>query len=176
MNEVLAELFRYNAWANERLLTACSSLSDEHLDSQVAGTFGSIRQTIVHLTGAQDGFSTGYPARTPNAWPPTSAGGRLSRESGPDSPSSRRRQTTPTPRLRIAEAAAATEDSMVELPPFQGRSSTAKKSFLLLHAFEHGVEHRTQITTTLAQFGIEAPNLDGWAYAEETPGLLVMDE
>ena len=46
-----------------------------------------------------------------------------------------------------------------------GKSHRYPKSFFLMHAIQHGIEHRTQIGTTLAQLGREAPNLDSWAFA-----------
>ena len=38
------------------------------------------------------------------------------------------------------------------------------RSFFLVHAAEHGVEHRTEIKMALAQMGVETPDLDGWYY------------
>lgn len=38
MNKALAEMFRYNAWANSQLFAACRSLGDEQSDRHVAGT------------------------------------------------------------------------------------------------------------------------------------------
>ena len=73
--------------------------------------------------------------------------------------------------MRAAEAADV--DDLVRLPAFMGNPYRAKASFLLLHALEHGIEHRTQINITLRQAGIETPDLDSWAYAADTPGLVV---
>src|SRR6266850_788509 len=56
------------------------------------------------------------------------------------------------------------EDEIVALP-YQGKTYEYPKSFFLLHAIEHGVEHRTEIKVTLALIGIETPDLDGWFYA-----------
>ncbi len=49
---------------------------------------------------------------------------------------------------------------------FMGKRYRYPKSFFLLHAIEHGVEHRTQVTMTVAGLGRETPDLDGWAYAD----------
>ena len=64
----------------------------------------------------------------------------------------------------IAIAADLDEDELVALP-YQGKTFEYPKSFFLLHAIEHGVEHRTEIKVTLALIGIETPDLDGWFYA-----------
>ena len=44
----LADCFRYNLWANRRLLDACARLSDAQLDAPATtGTFGSVRETLL---------------------------------------------------------------------------------------------------------------------------------
>src|SRR3989442_9261661 len=64
----------------------------------------------------------------------------------------------------IAIAAGLDEDELVALP-YQGKTYEYPKSFFLLHAIEHGVEHRTEIKVRLALIGIETPDLDAWFYA-----------
>lgn len=64
----------------------------------------------------------------------------------------------------IAIAAGLDDDELVALP-YRGKAYEYPKSFFLLHAIEHGVEHRTEIKVTLALIGIETPDLDGWFYA-----------
>lgn len=44
MNNDLAEMLRYNAWANRELLGACAALSDEQLDTRIQGISGSVRE------------------------------------------------------------------------------------------------------------------------------------
>ncbi len=56
MSESLVEMFRHNAWENQRLFDTCESLSDAQLDATVVGTFGSIRTTLVHIVGAQERY------------------------------------------------------------------------------------------------------------------------
>ena len=66
----LADCFRYNLWANQRLLDACAEMSDAQLDAPaMAGTFGTVRQTLLHLFTAEEGYARHYrftgPAPTP---------------------------------------------------------------------------------------------------------------
>jgi uncharacterized damage-inducible protein DinB len=51
---------------------------------------------------------------------------------------------------------------------YMGKSHRYPRSFFLLHAVQHGVEHRTQIGMMLARLGHEPPDLDSWAFAEHT--------
>jgi uncharacterized damage-inducible protein DinB len=64
----------------------------------------------------------------------------------------------------IAIAANLDEDALVALP-YRGKVYEYPKGFFLLHAIEHGVEHRTEIKVTLALIGVETPDLDGWFYS-----------
>jgi uncharacterized damage-inducible protein DinB len=54
MSETLVELFKHNVWANQCLFDACEGLNDRQLDATIPGTFGSIRNTLIHIVGAQD--------------------------------------------------------------------------------------------------------------------------
>jgi hypothetical protein len=56
MDTTIVELFKHNRWANLRLLEACHVCSDEQLDASVVGTFGSMRQTLVHLLAAEERY------------------------------------------------------------------------------------------------------------------------
>jgi len=55
MNEnFLAKLFEHNTWANQMIIEACLSLTDEQLDAPPqSATEGSIRSTLSHLVTSQ---------------------------------------------------------------------------------------------------------------------------
>ena len=67
MNSVdtLTILFRHNRWANLSILERCAELTDEQLDATIAGTFGTIRDTLQHIVTAEQSYfsriSTGQP-------------------------------------------------------------------------------------------------------------------
>ena len=50
--------------------------------------------------------------------------------------------------------------------PWRGKVYRYPMSFFLLHALEHGVEHRTEIKVTMAGLGVKRPDLDAWPYSE----------
>src|SRR5262245_18451424 len=50
---VLTTLFGHNVWANLKLLDFCEHLSDAQLDATAIGCFGSIRDTLQHIVGAE---------------------------------------------------------------------------------------------------------------------------
>jgi uncharacterized damage-inducible protein DinB len=156
VNGPLAEVFRYNRWATLRLLEACRSLGDEHLDARVAGTSGTVRELLLHVVGGQQTFVLRTMGRQHE--------GELNRSSdwpGFDALIDVALRTSDQ-LVEIAEGLV--EDAEVDLPYGQ-QVFRYPVSFFLMHAAEHGVEHRTEIKLALAQLGVETPDLDGWEYA-----------
>lgn len=156
MPNPLAESFRFNRWANLVLLDACQALSDEQMDAPSPVAHGTIRRCLQHLAGGEQTFVLRTSGRQNEGelsplspWPGwdelrailTTAGGQL-----------------------IAVAEAMTEDVDVVLPYF-GREPVFPKSFFLAHALGHSAEHRTQVSVAMSLLGVDAPDLDGWAYA-----------
>lgn len=156
MNTPLASMFRYNKWANIALLEGCRTLTDEQLDARLAGASGSVRGLLLHVVGGQQTCALRTQGRQHEGelnrrseWPGFDTLLDLADRSSDD---------------LIAIAEALYTDSDVDLP-YLGKSYRYPKSFFLLHAMEHGVEHRTEIKVTLAHLGVETPDLDGWPYS-----------
>jgi len=156
MNTPLAATFRYNRWANHTLIEACRSLDDALLNARVPGVSGSVRELLLHVVGGQQTFvlrtmgrqHEGELDRT-SEWPGVDALAVVATRSSDEL-------------VRIAESLDA--DVEVDLP-WMGKTYRFPTSFFLLHALEHGVEHRTEIKLALAQQGVATPDLDAWAYA-----------
>lgn len=51
-------------------------------------------------------------------------------------------------------------ESETDLPYF-GHTYRYPTRFFLIHAAEHGVEHRTEVKLNLAHIGVDTPDLDG---------------
>jgi uncharacterized damage-inducible protein DinB len=52
----LESLYDYNEWANKRLFTVISQLTPEQFTQSVGGSYGSIRNTLVHAMSAEWGW------------------------------------------------------------------------------------------------------------------------
>jgi uncharacterized damage-inducible protein DinB len=156
MNSAFAEMFRYNRWANDTLLAACRGLTDEQLDAQIPGISGTVRVLLMHMVGGQQTFVLRTKGRQHE--------GELTR--GSQWPGWDRllaiASETNDELITIAEGIDA--ETMVDLP-YQGKTFRFPRVFFLVHAMEHGTEHRTEIKVALLQMGIETPDLDGWFYA-----------
>jgi uncharacterized damage-inducible protein DinB len=156
MDEGLVEMFRYNTWANRELFEMCRTLTDEQLDTHSKATSGPIRELLMHIVGGQQTFILRTRGRQNE--------GELSRWStwpGMETLIDIVTQTSEA-LLRIAENLQSGEE--VDLP-YQGKLYRFPKRFFLLHAIQHGIEHRTELKLALAHIGIKTPDLDGWNYA-----------
>jgi uncharacterized damage-inducible protein DinB len=56
MNEVLVELVRHKTWATLLLIETCDGLGEDTLDATAPGTYGTIRDTLHHLVGADESY------------------------------------------------------------------------------------------------------------------------
>ena len=63
----LEDLYDYDSWASKKLFEVISQLSPEEFTRDVAGSYGSIRNTLVHVVSAEWGWldRCGGPARGP---------------------------------------------------------------------------------------------------------------
>lgn len=52
----LTTFFTHNLWANSVLFDLCAGLSDDQLDSDIAGTYGTIRATLAHIASAERSY------------------------------------------------------------------------------------------------------------------------
>jgi len=161
MSEGLTELFRHNAWANERLFDACEGLTDAQLDATVAGTFGSISDTLAHIAGAQERIAAAL-AETEQV--------KVSRERDPFPGVAALRDRIRTSSAALVELAGRAEDGATVTTMWRGEDYTLPVWLLLVQAINHATEHRTQVAAILTQQGSEPPGMDGWTYHEDQFG------
>ena len=155
---VLITLFAHNTWANVKLLDFCAGLDDAQLDATAIGGFGSIRDTLQHIIGAELSY-----VRRVN--------GKL-----PSQPFSRDQFAGFAVLKDMARwagdeilllALSTREDTLVRQGDGQ-RMFQYRLASLIVQALTHSTEHRTQIATIITQLGMEPPDMSGWQYMEET--------
>jgi uncharacterized damage-inducible protein DinB len=153
MNGVLLELYRHKTWATLRLIDYCQGLEDEHLDATIPGTFGTIRDTLRHLVGSEEGYFA------------IVTGERLS-EPLPDGPAplgelaERIRRLGPRWEFLAQDADA------------PSREVTTRDGWRIpgavpmAQAIHHADDHRSHVQSILGARGLEVPELDVWSYAQ----------
>src|SRR6266850_382612 len=62
-------LFDYNAWANRRSLEAASALTSEKFVQPMGSSFGSVRDTLAHIWGAEWIWLERFQGRSPSSLP-----------------------------------------------------------------------------------------------------------
>jgi uncharacterized damage-inducible protein DinB len=157
MSEGLVELFRHNAWANQRLFDVCEGLSDAQLDATSVGTYGSIRTTLVHIVGAQERYVAALSETGPVS---------VIRERAPFRDLVELRDGARTSGEALVELAAQAQSGATVVTTWRGDEYTLPVWLLLLQAINHATEHRAQVSAILTQQGITPPSMDGWTYHE----------
>jgi uncharacterized damage-inducible protein DinB len=154
---VLTTFFAHNTWANLKLLDFCEGLSDEQLDTEAIGGFGSIRDTLVHIVGAE----VSYVERVNGKLPPTPLG----RDAFPGFAALKDAVRWAGEELLLLALSARKETSVRQRPPRQ--LIEYRLASLIVQAIGHSTEHRTQIATIVTQLGLEPPDMSGWQYMDE---------
>lgn len=156
MNEILGDLYRHNLWANEQLLEVCAGLDEAQLGAGNPGAFGTIAETLTHLVGAEQRYLsllTGEPMAQPVS----------EREGFPGFDRLRQAaRQTGQGLITIAEEA---EPGRILRGERRGEPYAIPVEIVLIQAINHATEHRTNVTTILAQLGVEPPEIDGWSFA-----------
>lgn len=153
MTSLLVKLFEHNRWANLRTVAACAGLTDTQLDATVRGTAGSVRDTLMHVAGAEQRYVMRLSGRQPtygerDGWRGIDALRQALDESG---------------RALVALAGRADPDEVLE-GEYQGQAYKLPVATVYVQAINHATEHRSQIATILTQRGVEPPDCSGWAW------------
>lgn len=153
MTTGLPDFFKYNLWANMRLLDACVQLSDAQLDATMKGTFGSVREILMHIFASEEGYVRGITGASP-----TPLLKELTTFPGFDE-LRRRAKRSGEELIKVAE-----QGELSKILHLDGGTYDAPVIVVLIQAINHGIDHRSQIATLLSQQDIEPPELDAWAY------------
>ena len=162
----LVELIRYNNWANAQVFATCQKLTEEQLAASAPGTYGSILATLGHMIAAEADYThrlTGRGPQSPFRWEDRPALEDIFAFSG-----------------IVADALL---DAVQHVPPNHivheeedGNTIDYKASLLFIQVINHGIEHRTNITTILSGMGLPAPEVDGWGYLFSHPDRFALKE
>ena len=161
MTSAFAELFKHNLWANLRVLDLCSTLGHDMQDATAVGTYGSIRDTFLHLIAAEGR----YVALLNNREPDRAFGERTSFP-GWDELRARAQKSG----QELIDIADDFDSSRVLRGVRNGKAYQLPAVVPMLQAINHATEHRAHVATILTQHGVEPPTLDGWKYGEEELG------
>ena len=150
----LVEFIRYNQWANQQLLAVCEKLSQSQLEASISGTYGAILHTFRHMLEAEADYInriTGVRPKPPFSWDERPSFAAMS--------------------AYAAQLGEAFLNVIREVPPTQnvheeenGLTMDYQARQLFMQVVNHGISHRTDITTYLSSLGESVPELDNWGY------------
>jgi uncharacterized damage-inducible protein DinB len=151
---LIVEFIRYNNWANQQVLAACQNLNQEQLAAALPGAYGTIRDTLEHIIRGEARYvellTRDFPAPS-FKW-----------EEKPDLAEMVAYATQIGDALLEAVQRVGPADTVYEVSPEQTVQYQALA--IMIQIINHGVEHRTNITTILNQGLLTPPEVDGWAY------------
>jgi len=148
---------RHDLWATEQLIERCRALRSEQLEQTAPGTYGTIRRTLEHIVGADETYLTRL-------------GLAVAEPLGPDANAS-------LDQLAVHFAAVKRTAERILSPDFDPervmptRRGPIPAWVTLTQFVHHGSDHRAHIGTILGANGLDAPELDVWAYARAIGAL-----
>ena len=147
--EEMCALYDYNAWANHRHLEAASKLTSEQFLKPMGSSFGSVRDTLAHIYGAEWVWLERFQGRSPSSLPDAGEFG--------DVAGLRARWGEFEPRLlnfvRCLKQADLDRTMEYKTLKFGVYKNPLWQS--MQHLVNHGAYHRGQVTTLLRQLGAQ---------------------
>lgn len=150
----LNEFILYNNWANQAVLLACQKLSEEQLATIIPGAYGTIRDTLEHIIRAEVGYMrllTGNRLQPHFKWEAKPSVAEMTAYS-----------------IQVGNALV---ETIQHTPPtnridqeIDGKQLHYQALAVFIQIINHGIEHRTNITTILNQGLLTPPEVDGWGY------------
>lgn len=145
----MAALFKYNAWADRRVLEAATALTPEQFTKPMGSSFSSVRDTLAHIYGVEWLWLERFQGRSPSALP--------------DNPEFvdiailKARWEAFEPKL-LNFVRGLTQEGLNGVIEYRTMKYGMYRNPLwqsMLHLVNHGTYHRGQITTMLRQLGAQ---------------------
>lgn len=161
----LERLYDYSYWANRKLFRVISQLTPEQFTGTVAGSYGSIRNTLVHTMSAEWGWLDRCGG--------TKRGPQLKAEDYPTFESVLQTWTEVETYVREFLSGLKDEDLSrnVDFTLFE-KSHSLPLGDLMHHAAIHAVHHRGQVALLTRVLGFAPGNFDYLFYIGEKPAEL----
>jgi uncharacterized damage-inducible protein DinB len=147
--EEIRTLYDYNAWANHRSLDAASALSAEKFVQPMGSSFGSVRDTLAHIYGAEWIWLERFQGRSPASLPDATRFQDIA---------SLRAQWNELEGRQLGFVRGLTLSDLERVFEYKTLKFGVYRNPLvesLQHVVNHGTYHRGQVTTLLRQLGAQ---------------------
>jgi uncharacterized damage-inducible protein DinB len=144
-------LLDYHYWGRDRMLGAVEELTPEQFAADLGNSFKSVRDTVVHIYGAEWNWYLRWVGNPPTALPDPAA--------FPDVATIRAawRAQEEKVRLFVGSLGEANLHRRFKYRTFDGQEMESAFAHMLQHVVNHATYHRGQVTTMLRQLGTPAP-------------------
>lgn len=150
----IQNLFEYNAWANQRTLEGCATLSSEQLLQPMGGSFGSLRNTLAHIMDVEWLYLERWQGRAPAAFPKAENYPTLA-------DITERWQTVDSDMDRFVKALTpAALQEIIEFRNTRGKLFHHPLWETMQHLVNHSTYHRGQVTMLVRQLGATPKSSD----------------
>ncbi len=158
-------LYAYNQWANHRILEASRPLDSAALARNLGNSFGSLRNTLVHILWAEWIWLERWQRRSPKQV--------FSPETFPDIDTIERRWRE-IERGQESFVAELTDEKLKERIAYEnikGERWDYSLGQMMQHVVNHSTYHRGQVITSLRQLGGNPPSTDFLLYLDKVVSI-----
>jgi uncharacterized damage-inducible protein DinB len=154
MSSVQLVLVQHKTWATRNLIGLCQSADPNLIEATMAGTYGTIRSTLVHLVNADRNYYRRLCGEQP--WE------RMDEQSTDLQTLAEHFSEIATEWESLA-ADASLADRNLQYP----KGEVVKGAVVFAQSIHHGDVHRAHVLSILGSHGVPVPELDLWEYAFE---------
>ena len=156
--EDAGQLFRYHRWANGTVLKAVTALTPEQFSRRIGGSFPSVRETLVHMMGAEWIWLRRWKGESPKAL--------LSAAEFPDldSVKAKWREVEAEQMDFVNQLTDASLKAPLKYVNLKGVTFQYPLGRTMQHVVNHGTYHRGQVTNFLRQLDAQPASTDFVAY------------
>jgi len=162
--EALQALYDYNYWARDRQLAVCQTLSDDQFTRSLGGSFGTLRDTLKHLLGAEYIWLQRFLGSSPRSVP------WLDETATIAAIVTRWKEVEDGMRDFVAGLDPGQLGAPLTYQNLKGETWTYPLWQPLVHLANHGTYHRGQVAMALRLLGAAPPAIDFLVYYDKGPG------
>ena len=162
--ETIQQLFDYNAWANQRAVAGCESLTNDQFLQQLGGSFGSVRNTLAHIMDVEWLYHERWQGRAPSSFPKAENYADLSHTK------TRWKSIDADVNRYVSGLSVGDLTRVIEFRNIKGVLLRHPLWETMQHLVNHSTYHRGQVTTLLRQLGGTAQASDMIYFFRERSG------
>jgi uncharacterized damage-inducible protein DinB len=157
----LAHFVAYHHWATSRLLSAFSALPAAALDQPVGGSFGTARELLRHVLGAEEVWVQRLHGHSPAGFPDLTTCNAVSDfQVVWDAVQAEQHAF-------ISDLGIERREATISYINFRGEAWAYPLTAVLLHLVNHGTYHRGQLAHVLRQLGQTPPSTDYLVFVDQ---------